>query len=252
MRRITLLALAGVLGLAAPADARDFEDVELGIGDAGFLMLALPIDTALHLVDPPPHGRPPMLRCAFGYVDDEGLYHQADRRGGLDCRAREGLRWNRPQTADAISDVLLYTFLTAPLAAPALGQTASGEGWEQGGAEGTVVGAEALAATYLVTGLVKHTVRRVRPSGPETHNAYASFFSGHSSMSFAGATVLTMSAYEYEWGTPTQRAIVPAAAYTLAGFTAYLRVAAERHWLSDVFVGAVVGTGTSLLVYAVR
>ncbi|MFT4704755.1 MAG: membrane-associated phospholipid phosphatase, partial [Bradymonadia bacterium] len=125
-----------------------------------------------------------------------------------------------------------------------------GGGRERGIAEGTLVGAEALAATYLVTGIVKHIVRRQRPS--VTHSEYGSFFSGHTSMAFASATMLTIYAYEYPWGSSRNRWTVPATAYTLAALTGYLRLGARRHWFSDVLVGALVGTGTSLVVHSVR
>jgi membrane-associated phospholipid phosphatase len=38
-------------------------------------------------------------------------------------------------------------------------------------------------------------------------------------------------------------------AFTAAAATGYLRTAARRHWLTDVSVGALVGTGTTCLTY---
>ena len=75
--------------------------------------------------------------------------------------------------------------------------------------------------------IMKHTVTVTRPDGSDSH----SFPSGHSARAFAGAE-LTRIHYGNLWGL---------GAYGLAAATAVLRVGHQRHWLSDVMVGAGIG-----------
>ena len=79
-----------------------------------------------------------------------------------------------------------------------------------------------------------------KPSTGSPSDNNLSFFSGHSSETFALAvasgTVASM--HRYRWAP-----IVWGVGGVLAATTAYLRIAADRHWLTDVLVGAVVGAG---------
>jgi membrane-associated phospholipid phosphatase len=79
-----------------------------------------------------------------------------------------------------------------------------------------------------------------------------SFYSGHSSTSFAAATALTIEAYEFHWLSDGTRWVVPALAYSAAASVGYLRIASDNHWASDVAVGAAMGTGVTWLVYELR
>jgi len=91
------------------------------------------------------------------------------------------------------------------------------------------VGADLLRAqilTQTVTAAIKHAAQRQRPDG----TSY-SFPSGHSSVSFASATVLQR---HYGWKTGTL-------AYGVATYVAISRIQEERHFLSDVAFGAAVG-----------
>lgn len=80
------------------------------------------------------------------------------------------------------------------------------------------------------TGLVRLTkvfADRTRPNG-ENDN---SFYSGHTSMSFISAGFLCREA--------TKEMCI--SSLLLAGATGYLRLAARKHWFSDVTVGAFMG-----------
>jgi membrane-associated phospholipid phosphatase len=70
-----------------------------------------------------------------------------------------------------------------------------------------------------------------------------SFFSGHTTWAFALAassgTVASMRGYELA-------PVVWAVGLPLAAATGYLRIAADRHYLSDVLVGAAVGTAVGI------
>jgi membrane-associated phospholipid phosphatase len=98
-----------------------------------------------------------------------------------------------------------------------------------GSARTTAVGTDLLRAQLLaqvVTGAVKLSVQRTRPDG--TH---LSFPSGHTSVSFASATVLQK---HFGW-----RVGIPA--YGLASYVAAARIQGKRHFLSDVAFGAAIG-----------
>jgi len=60
-----------------------------------------------------------------------------------------------------------------------------------------------------------------------------SFPSGHSASAFAMATVISEQFKYKKW--------VPIIAYSLAGLTSLSRIEANKHWASDVFIGAALG-----------
>ena len=91
------------------------------------------------------------------------------------------------------------------------------------------VGADLVRANIVaqtLTGAVKMSVRRGRPDGTEF-----SFPSGHTSVTFASATVLQR---HFGW-----KAGIPA--YAVASYVAASRIHDKRHFLSDVAFGATVG-----------
>lgn len=91
------------------------------------------------------------------------------------------------------------------------------------------IGADLIRAqivTQMVTGAVKTAVGRTRPDGTQY-----SFPSGHSSTTFASATVLQRT-LGWKVGIP---------AYAVAGYVAASRIQVRRHFLSDVAFGAALG-----------
>lgn len=98
-----------------------------------------------------------------------------------------------------------------------------------------------IALTYIVSDLIVHRTKKatksVRPNGEEN-----SFPSQHTNQSFLAASILH---HEYV-GSSTA---VSAVGYACAASVAVLRVARDRHWSSDVLVGAAVGMFTTNLVY---
>jgi hypothetical protein len=99
-----------------------------------------------------------------------------------------------------------------------------------------------LLSAALITG-IKYLGQRERPddaddafdwNGPGGGDFNTAFPSGHSGNAFALATVVAETyGDDHPW--------VPWLAYPLAGLTALGRVNAERHWASDVFMGAAIG-----------
>ncbi len=81
--------------------------------------------------------------------------------------------------------------------------------------------------TQGVTQLLKYSVRRLRPDG----SSRSSYPSGHSSGTFASATVLQRH-YGWKVGIP---------AFGVASYVAASRITENRHFLSDVIFGAAIG-----------
>jgi hypothetical protein len=90
---------------------------------------------------------------------------------------------------------------------------------------GKVLRAQILS--QAVTGVIKKAAQRERPDGSDTR----SFPSGHTSVSFASATVLQR---EFGWkiGIP---------AYAAATYVGTARIEKKKHFLSDVAFGAAIG-----------
>jgi hypothetical protein len=100
---------------------------------------------------------------------------------------------------------------------------------------------ESVLYSGLAVSLLKYTVGRSRPytnEGPETMFTYSfqeanvSFPSGHTATAFAVSTVLA---------NRIDNPIATVALYGLAGFTGYQRIYDNKHWFSDVFIGAAIG-----------
>ncbi|MHB1456521.1 MAG: phosphatase PAP2 family protein [Armatimonadota bacterium] len=94
------------------------------------------------------------------------------------------------------------------------------------GKEKAVQGAKALVVTALATDMLKHIVREKRPNG----ESRMSFPSGHTSIAFAAATVLS----DYK-----PRYTIPA--YGIAILIGWSRVELKAHHWYDVLAGAVLG-----------
>lgn len=81
--------------------------------------------------------------------------------------------------------------------------------------------------------------------------AYGSFFSGHASAAFTVAT-FTGEWFSEMYPNSPYKGIVWAGSYSAAGLVGVLRIAAGKHYPSDVIVGALVGTGISFGIIGVH
>jgi membrane-associated phospholipid phosphatase len=159
--------------------------------------------------------------------------------------------------AATASDVLLVVNLGLPVALDLL-ELGLGEhpaGWS-GWGEDTLIMAETLTLNAAAQSLTSFAVQRPRPftygeladlDQRTGANAYLSFYSGHTSNSFAAAT-----AYAYLFGVRHPRSPWRAAVWALgeglAAMDGALRVTAGYHFPSDVLVGAAVGTTLGVLI----
>ncbi len=111
-----------------------------------------------------------------------------------------------------------------------------------------LLAAESIVLTSLLVRIPKILCGRSRPDswwnpGPgEWKGPFngKSFPSGHSAAVFSVASVISYQYRDTRW--------VPFLAYSIAGMTALSRVYDNRHWLSDVFAGSVLGTATGLMI----
>lgn len=102
-----------------------------------------------------------------------------------------------------------------------------------------IVTADAFAAIIMagVVNGMKYSINRTRPNGAD-----ASFPSGHTAAAFTGATLLA-----HEYG---HRSVwIPIAGYAVATATGVMRVLNNRHYISDVIVGAAIGILSAELAY---
>jgi membrane-associated phospholipid phosphatase len=167
---------------------------------------------------------------------------------GVDRAARDALLWNDTELAKNLSNLGAYgvapSFTVGLVLAGTLADPSNAAIIDD---LGPIV--ETTTIVRWVTRFIKLGTARQRPyahyTGPIDEDDNLSFVSGHSSSAFAvvisGAMVARMRGYKsepYLWIGGT----------LLAAATGYLRIAADRHYLTDVLSGAVLGTGAGLTV----
>lgn len=171
---------------------------------------------------------------------------------GLDDWTRDTVRWKHPNVAQRMSDITGYVMV--PLAGVVGGGLVAWnedrfhEVWANG-----VIATEAAAVSGLLTQVVKYAAGRERPSyhaataeqRARRTGEFGSFWSGHSSMAFSFATASGMVASLRGY---RAAGAVWATGMAFAGATAYLRVAGDRHYLTDTLAGAASGAAVGVVV----
>jgi membrane-associated phospholipid phosphatase len=107
-----------------------------------------------------------------------------------------------------------------------------------------VLGTESLLDSLIVVGILKEAARRNRPDERDPGHFWGggtSFPSGHAIQAWSIASLL---AHEYK-----HKKIVAVTAYSLAGIVSVSRVAAQKHFASDVFAGGSMGWFIGRYVY---
>lgn len=165
---------------------------------------------------------------------------------GLDRRIRSGLKWDDTSAAGAVG---LAGFVAAPVVAfGLLAAAAAHDGRARDFWDDALIVGEAVSVTMFLTTGVKLAVARERPAAHFAQDRplirdserNLSFFSGHSSLAFSFATAAgtVASMRRYRWAT-----WVWATGLAIATVTAYSRIAADRHYFTDVIAGSAVGAG---------
>ena len=111
--------------------------------------------------------------------------------------------------------------------------------------------AEVAVLNGFFVNLTKVLAARARPDAPSSDLAerkadnFHSFYSGHASLAFAlavSASILLSSRYT------RHKPLIYGSFLSLAAITSYLRIAGNRHYFSDVAVGAIMGSLIGYLV----
>jgi len=187
-------------------------------------------------------------KCRWCYRADDG----SDALNPYDQFMRERLRWKEARAADVASSVV--AFVVQPGAALGLTALAAGHDGALGHVpidallvgEATMVAANVNQAAKLAFARERPFVHYM-PRAPEGLRALTdspsddnlSFFSGHTTLAFALAassgTVASLREYRLA-------PLVWAVGLPMAASVGYLRIAADKHYFSDVMTGAIVGT----------
>jgi hypothetical protein len=236
---------AATLGAASPAIAQiAAEPSRVGVPTASIAATPAPDATAPAAIQPV--GAAPVLTPPMG-PSFKRLFSDT----AIDFRrlaSRDSARWLAIGTAAALVARSEDTKVGGMLARPQFrrpfesGQLIGSSPFQMGGALtaytiGRLTGSErtmqvsadlfrAQTVAQLTTYAMKYSIRRTRPDGTRF-----SFPSGHTSVTFASATVMQR---HFGW-----KAGIPA--YGLAAFVAGSRLQTRRHHLSDVAFGAALG-----------
>ena len=169
---------------------------------------------------------------------------------GIDAGVRHQLLWKDTSLADTLSTYDAYVL--APLVGLTLLVAADADASPTRLIDDVLPVFETVAVTQVLTQYGKYAFARERPyahyaAGPVTvdSNTYSSFWSGHSVFGFAITSAAgTVCHFRHYWTEP----YVWAAGITLSLSTEYFRIAADKHYLTDVVSGGLVGLATGLLI----
>jgi hypothetical protein len=183
----------------------------------------------------------------------------ADKLAGTACRwctpdrfdswVRNQLVWKDLKSATTFSSVAMTALPVADtLALIFMARADRASGREV--VEDVLVLTESVAVATSLMQVAKFSTLRLRPEawaagGATSSGSRMSFWAGHASSAFAmaaGATQVARLRGRAGWGW------LAAASFAGAATIGYLRIATDRHWTTDVLVGAVVGTASGLVV----
>jgi len=184
--------------------------------------------------------------------------------GGIlfDDAARSALRVESPAARDRVrtlSDVTAFSALVWAVGVDSLlvplARNSGSVAWQL-----TLIDAESFALSTLVTTTMYKTIARARPSYADCQRdpsfdplcnggATASFPSGHANIVFTAAGLsCAHHAHIALYGGGFADGLACGGTIALASTTAAFRVMGDRHYVSDVLVGAAIGFGTGFAV----
>jgi len=235
-----LLVLAGAPGRAAADDGSWYEGprgrarvIHLSVA-AGFGAAFLVSETA---------AKPALAPDTCRWCDPPGL----------DKSIRDALVWDDYDEARSLSN------LTGYVAVPALGLgltaaaslVADDASWGRL-IDDTVPILETVTISQVVTQIAKFSVGRARPLvrfrdvvDPDDQDNNLSFYSGHSALAFGVTVSAGMVA---RCNNSSMEPVIWGVGLPLSFATAYLRIAADKHYFTDVLTGSVVGVVAGLTI----
>lgn len=168
---------------------------------------------------------------------------------GIDDGARDALRWSDTSTANLLSNVFGFGGMPVLLFG-GLALTSAKDGAWRKIPEDFLVVAETVVLAADLNQAVKFAVQRERPfvhalapadkaSTAQPADNDLSFYSGHTTLAFSVATSAAMVASLRGYSLAP---VLWAVGLPLAAFTGYLRIAADKHYLTDVLLGAALGS----------
>lgn len=164
--------------------------------------------------------------------------------------------FNKSDRAQTQSDICLFGSVGVPLLFLIPPQTRTGK-------EAATIAALWGEASLLNAGLTilsKYTIRRARPfvynanfslADKQTTNAKASFFSGHASV-VALNTFFAAKVFSDYFPNSPWKPVVWALGAGIPALTGYLRVAAGKHFPTDVITGYLVGAACGYFIPAIH
>ena len=208
-----------------------------------------------------PHYVPRLIGLGVGfglYLSSETFANNALTPGhcrwctppGFDRSVHDHLVWGNPKQADTLSGVTAFALTPLLAVGTVLGSAWSHDEHARFFADDLLTVAEAGVYGQLAVQVLKFSVARQRPYAFDHSNVYppgnednVSFVSGHSAFAFSLATAAgTVAQRRHLWYAPA----VWAVGLGLATATAYLRIAADKHYLTDVVAGGAVGAAAGL------
>lgn len=152
------------------------------------------------------------------------------------------------ETAGHVSDTLQYGLLLYPVLDGVLGNV-FGDGGSDELLHTLVDDAQAFMVTGVALGLLKSGMGRARPGGMEGDPSGAqSFPSRHTAMAFTGAGLVCSHHLSGDDEISAAGVALCATGLGVATTTGLLRIAADRHYTTDVLAGAAIGLASGLLV----
>ncbi len=162
----------------------------------------------------------------------------------FDISARDALLWRNPHAANVTGNITGYVL--APAAAIGLTYLAAGDATWRHHFDDVVPILQSAIAVSLLQHVTKLVAARQRPAvhfeavpSTATTEDNVSFWSGHTSLAFSLAVSAGVVTSERGYALAP---LVWATGLTLAATTGYLRIAADRHYATDVLVGAAMGS----------
>jgi membrane-associated phospholipid phosphatase len=245
-----VLALAGGIARADETDPNDPSSTGPPVATPEGRSQELELDWRIHAAV--------ILVGGAGWIASEALFKESLAPGAcrwcgtndVDSGVRDALRWHDTERANRWSNIFAYGVVPAG----AFGFSLIVAGHDRRMRNWPIDALVVLEAMVLAADLnqtAKFLIGRQRPyvanrvEGEPLPEDNLSFYSGHTSFTFslaaAAGTVSTIRGYRL---TPA----VWALGATAAAATGYLRIAADRHYASDVLTGAVVGAAVGVAV----